>query len=221
MTCGPDDGAAAPATVAHLPPGLDEAALVPALAASIPHLRRFLRARIAGSAAPGMDVDDIVQETLLRALRRLDELAFEAPNALLAYLQRIASNLVIDAHRRSARRPALQPLDDNMAARGATPLDLLLKREGRRHAARRFARLRPEIRKAVLLRVRGERDFSRLAAVMGRPTAGAARIALDRALSRIVLPREVVSDRSRRGSRRTRPDRTGRDGRAGEAAVAA
>lgn len=178
MNCGTEDGARPGQVAAEHAAGLDQTALLSTLSASIPQLRRYLSAR----ASRSIDVDDIVQDTLVRALARLDSLEFETPHAVLGYLQRVAWNLVLDAYRRSARRPALAALDENMAGPHDNPLERLMKRERRRHAARRLVRLQPGVRKALLMRVRGERALNRLADVMGRSSPGAARIALYRAV---------------------------------------
>lgn len=71
-------------------------------------LRRKMRA--AGNDAT--DSDDLAQETLTRALRSLGGLRGPVDEALLCgWVDRIATNLVLNHRRSLARRPGLAPLD--------------------------------------------------------------------------------------------------------------
>ena len=70
-------------------------------------LRRFVSRRVADRH----EVDDIVQDVLVRAHESMHQLA--APERLPAWLARIAANRIVDHHR--ARRP-FEALPDDMAA---------------------------------------------------------------------------------------------------------
>lgn len=64
-----------------------------------PGLRRWLATRV----RPASDVDDVVQDVFMRALRRSRQ---ERIENVEGYLFQIAANLVIERSRRSARRDA-------------------------------------------------------------------------------------------------------------------
>jgi RNA polymerase sigma-70 factor, ECF subfamily len=95
-----------------------------AVAAEIPRLRRYARA-LAGSTA---EADDLIQDTLERALARLDQWRDgESPRK---WLFSILHNLHVDGLRRKSRRPphvgldSLGPEQSAPAADGASGRDL-------------------------------------------------------------------------------------------------
>src|SRR5258706_16124739 len=83
----------------------DQAALDRLLERCIPALRRWARGRLPQSARGMMDTVDLVQDTVLSAMRRLD--AFEARHqgALQAYLRQAVMNRIRDIMRQRQRRP--------------------------------------------------------------------------------------------------------------------
>jgi len=50
------------------------------------------------------DVDDILQETLLRAYRDIDRFEYKAPSSFLSWLARIADHVIVDVARAQARQ---------------------------------------------------------------------------------------------------------------------
>lgn len=86
-----------------------------AVAAQRPALWRYCL----GLAGNPWDAEDLVQETLARALGRLGGVWQQAPAK--AYLFRIASNLWIDRHRQFERRPASVDLAAEAKAVAETP----------------------------------------------------------------------------------------------------
>src|SRR6266850_7500213 len=75
-------------------------------------LARFL----AGAGAPDADVDDLVQETFIRAFRGVDR--FRGQCQFRTWLMTIGGNVLKDFGRKSARRQ-LMPLDEGVRdARG-------------------------------------------------------------------------------------------------------
>jgi RNA polymerase sigma factor (sigma-70 family) len=117
------------------------------LVASVrPELHRFC-ARMTGSIADG---EDIVQDTLLRAYRALDEL--DAMPPLRPWLFRIAQNRAID-HMRSYERRMREPLDDTTPlVADDDPEDALARDEAVRAAVSCFIELPPAQRSCVILK---------------------------------------------------------------------
>ena len=75
------------------------------LTALAPRLRAFVRRHIRNDA----DADDVAQDVLLRAYRKIGSL--RDPQRVSAWTYRIARNAVLDHARRVARAPAPLPLD--------------------------------------------------------------------------------------------------------------
>lgn len=90
-----------------------------AIAAHRPALWRYCL----GLTGNPWDAEDLVQDTLVRALGRIGGVWQEVPAK--AYLFRIATNLWIDCHRRCERRPAqVEFADEARAVAEAVPIDI-------------------------------------------------------------------------------------------------
>ncbi len=134
-----------------------------------PRLRRFLAGRV-----PESHVDDIVNETFLRAWRNLASFRWQGRD-IAAWLYTIARNLVSDHYgrrRTTHELPADDPgsLERNAThARGAEDLVIdLIEAERVRDAVRQ---LPPLQRQCVELRFLEERTVSETAHLMGRQHA--------------------------------------------------
>ena len=66
-------------------------------------LRRALRAHLAPESRALIDREDVLQETVLRALRRIERFEWRGKGAFLAWLVRIALNVLCDETKRAAR----------------------------------------------------------------------------------------------------------------------
>ena len=124
--------------------------------AAIPALRRYARAltREADSA------DDLVQDTLVRALR--SEHLFHGGD-VRSWLYTILTNLNRNRLRSLSRRPTLMPMDDNDAAEMAGP------EAGGRDIERALATLVEEQRSALLLVVLEGLSYREVAEIQGVP----------------------------------------------------
>jgi RNA polymerase sigma-70 factor (ECF subfamily) len=151
------------------------------IVALLPRLRRFARS-LCGNAA---DADDLVQDTVERALARLHQ--WEQGTRLDSWMFRIAKNIWIDKVR-AARVRAAVPLDETMpgfASDGARDADMRLAMAD---AARVFALLPEEQRLAVALVAIDGMSYRDAADVLGVPIGtltsrlARARMALDNAL---------------------------------------
>src|SRR5437667_10883149 len=109
--------------VAAVPP---EAALIavwrggdePAAAELVRRHARALARFLAGAGALEADVDDLVQETFIRALRAVGR--FRGQCQFRTWLMTIGGNVLKDAHRRSRRAQGV-PLGDDLRAREGDP----------------------------------------------------------------------------------------------------
>lgn len=124
--------------------------------ANIPALRRYARALTRDAEA----ADDLVQDTLVRALR--SERLFHGGD-VRSWLYTIITNLNRNRLRSLARRPALMPIEDADAPEAAGP------EAGGRDIERALATLAEEQRTALLLVVLEGLSYREVAAVQGVP----------------------------------------------------
>ena len=123
---------------------------------AIPALRRYARALTRDSET----ADDVVQDTLVRALR--SEHLFHGGD-VRAWLYTILTNLNRNRLRSLARRPMLMPIEDNDATDTAGP------EAGGRDIERALAMLVDEQRTALLLVVLEGLTYREVAEVQGVP----------------------------------------------------
>ena len=126
------------------------------IAAAIPALRRYARALTRDSDI----ADDLVQDTLVRALR--SEHLFHG-DEVRSWLYTILINLNRNRLRSLARRPMLSPLEDNDAP------DLAGPEAGGRDIERALATLVEDQRNALLLVVLEGLTYREVADVQGVP----------------------------------------------------
>ncbi len=124
--------------------------------ASVPALRRYARALTRDAEL----ADDLVQDTLVRALR--SEHLFHGGD-LRSWLYTILTNLNRNRLRSLARRPTLRPIEDNDAP------DLAGPEAGARDIERALAALVEEQRAALLLVVLEGLSYREVAEVQGVP----------------------------------------------------
>lgn len=124
--------------------------------ATIPALRRYARALTRDSDV----ADDLVQDTLVRALR--SEHLFHG-GEIRSWLYTILTNLNRNRLRSLARRPILSPIDDNDAPDMAGP------EAGGRDIQRALATLVEDQRSALLLVVLEGLTYREVAEVQGVP----------------------------------------------------
>jgi RNA polymerase sigma-70 factor (ECF subfamily) len=150
-------------------------------------LRRWARGRLPQWSRDLMDTDDLVQETVLRAVKGIDRFESRHEGALQAYLRQAVMNRIRDELRRSRRGPAVTELDDKAAAPDASPLEAAIGAEALDRYESAMARLRPDEREAIIARVEMDGTYQDVAAALGKPTGGAARMAVSRALLRLAV----------------------------------
>jgi RNA polymerase sigma-70 factor (ECF subfamily) len=151
----------------------------------LPSLRRWASGRLPRRARDLMDTDDLVQETVIRAIRRLDGFEMRHDGALQAYLRQSIMNRIRDEARRAGRAPAVAELDDNQHDRGASPLEVAIGAEAVERYEMALMRLRPHEREAVIARVELDLGFDEIAQALDKPSPDAARMAVSRALLRL------------------------------------
>lgn len=151
----------------------------------VPGLRRWARGRLPVFARELCDTQDVVQDTVLNALRRMDQFEMRHPGALLAYLRQAVLHRICDEVRRSQRRPLMTELVDHADDGAMSPLDRILTQHEIARYETALARLKPDDRAAILCRVEHQSSYEQMAIDLGKPSANAARVAVRRALMRL------------------------------------
>jgi RNA polymerase sigma-70 factor (ECF subfamily) len=121
------------------------------------------------------DAEDVVQETFLKAYRKLD--AFESRANFATWLYRITANCAYDLLRTRARRHE-DPIDVEaeplrIPAASPSPERLLLASEVRRRVAAALARLTPAERTAFVLRHHEGRSIAEIGTALGLDASAA------------------------------------------------
>ncbi len=144
-------------------------------------LARFL----AGAGAPEADVDDLVQETFIRAFRNVDR--FRGQCQFRTWLLTIGSNVLKDFGRRAARRKVL-PLDEGVRDWAGDPHEHAEASEAEALLAAGLQRLPRLQREVFLLRAQQGLEYEEIAAALAT-TPGAARVHYHHAVRRL---KEIV-----------------------------
>jgi RNA polymerase sigma-70 factor (ECF subfamily) len=156
----------------------------------LPALRRFARSKLPQHARDLLDTQDLVQDALLRVIRHLHTFEWRGEGSLMAYLRTALLNRVLDEQRRAARRPSREPLDDQHADRGASPLETVIGRENHALYERALHQLPPAYREAIVLRFEMQYSFDQIADALDKRNPANARMFVSRATMR--LGREIA-----------------------------
>jgi RNA polymerase sigma-70 factor (ECF subfamily) len=163
----------------------DERARDELCARYLPRLRRWAHGRLPGWARDHLDTEDIVQDTFLNSIRKLDSFAPRHEQAFCAYLCQAIRNRVSDAVRRAGRRPASEELPSEKAAADPSPFELAVGRETAARYDEALQRLSESDRELIIARVELGLDYAEITALAGKSSIGTTRVAVSRALLRL------------------------------------
>jgi RNA polymerase sigma-70 factor (ECF subfamily) len=130
-------------------------------------------ARFASSVGARGDVEEVVQDTFVRAFSSLD--SFRAESSLRTWLFTIARRLLLDRRRSERRRGEHVELQDGDVATEFDPLDTVVAEETRRRMRDAMERLTPTQKEVFTLRVSEGLSYKEIADAVGS-TEGAARV---------------------------------------------
>ncbi len=163
----------------------DKQALEQLFARHLPRLQRWAKGRLPKWARDLADTQDLVQETLLHTFKRIEGFEPTREGALQAYLRQAVMNRIRDEIRRVGRRPAHAEVKGTEVDPSRSPLEEAVGMEEIERYENALARLRPEEREAIILRVELGYTYEELAPLLGKPTSGAAHKATRRAVVRL------------------------------------
>ncbi len=163
----------------------DKSALDRLLRRFLPLLTRWASGRLPRGARDLSDTEDLVQETIISALRHIDHIEIRGEGALQAYLRRAVLNRIRDELRRHGRRGLVETLDENVRAKEDSPLEIAIGNEALERYEAALARLSAGDREAVIARIELGQTYAEIASALGKPSTEAARMAVNRALARL------------------------------------
>ena len=130
-------------------------------------------ARFAVSVGARDDIDELVQDTFVRAFNSLD--GFRGDSSFRTWLLTIERRLLLDRRRSEKRRPDRVEIHEADAATNFDALDGMVADEARRRLTEAVTRLSPTQRQVFTLRVAEGMSYKEIADAAGT-TEGAARV---------------------------------------------
>lgn len=152
----------------------------------LPPLRRWARGRLPQFARDRLTTEDLVQEAVIRVLRRLDRFDPRQVGALQAYLRQTVKNQICDEIRRVRRRPLSVEVPDTIEDEQPDPLEQLIANEDVEHYEAALKRLQAPDRELIVARYEMGHSFEQIAVATGKPSKEAARMAVNRAMRKLV-----------------------------------
>jgi RNA polymerase sigma-70 factor (ECF subfamily) len=167
----------------------DQDALDALLARVRPRLERWATGRLPSWARDVADTDDLLQDTLVSAVRNLDTFNPQHETAFSVYLRQTFMNRVRDEMRRAGRRPGHDALDEaaELPSSDRSPLSNLVEQHDLARYEACLARLSPVEREAIIGRLELKYSFQDLADAWGKPSADAARKFVERTIVRLAV----------------------------------
>jgi RNA polymerase sigma-70 factor, ECF subfamily len=163
----------------------DQAALEALVARYRPRLVRWASGRLPRWARDIADTQDLVQETLFQTFKRIERFEPRGDGALQAYLREAILNRIREELRRVKRKPTKVDLDPQAEDDGWSPLEEAIGRQALERYERALSELRAEDRDVIVARVELGYTNPEIAGLLKKPSANAARMALERALVRL------------------------------------
>jgi RNA polymerase sigma-70 factor (ECF subfamily) len=151
----------------------------------LPQLRRWAHGRLPAAARGSLDTGDLVQETVLHVLRRLDTFELRHVGAMQAYLRQSVINRIRDEVRKISRQPAPDELPEDLASDLTSPLEAAVQSEAYERYRDALAELGPRDREMIVARIEAQWSLAEIAQRFGIRTPDAARMAISRALRRL------------------------------------
>jgi len=164
----------------------DRLAVEALLQRSIPSLRRFAHGRLPAAARGSLDTGDLVQETVLHVLRRLDTFEPRHVGAMQAYLRQSVINRIRDEVRRIGRHPTPVDLPEDLASEIPSPLEEAVRAEAYERYRAVLVQLSPRDRQMVVARIEAQWNLGEIAQRFNMRTVDGARMAVTRALRRLM-----------------------------------
>jgi RNA polymerase sigma-70 factor (ECF subfamily) len=132
-----------------------------------------------------LDTSDLVQETLAHTLQGLDRVEVRGKGGFEAYVRQAVLNGIKDQIRRAAVRQVSDQVPADLMDSAPSPLENAIGADLLERYEQGMARLDAEDQRLLHLRIELEFDYGEIAAMTGRPSRDAARVAFQRAVGRL------------------------------------
>jgi len=153
---------------------------------SLPQLRKWARGRLPQWARSLPDTQDLVQDAVMRALPKLESFESRHPGALQSYLRQAVQNRIYDEVRKVGTHPNGEELPEEMPDLTPSPLEQAIGKQGFERYENALKTLKPPDRDAIVARIELQQSYEEVAIALGKPNANAARMAVTRALARLI-----------------------------------
>ena len=163
----------------------DSAALDTLLTRYLPRLARWASGRLPAQARSLFETNDLVQETLLKAIQRLDRIAENRTGGFQSYMRQAILNRIRDQMRWTQRRAGSTRVCENLVDHTPSPLENAIGADVLDRYERARERLTEEERLFVHLKIELDFDYEDIAAIMNRPSRDAARMGVQRSLRKL------------------------------------
>lgn len=170
----------------------DDTALEVLCTRYMPRLYRWATGRLPLSARGIIDTGDLVQETLIKVIRRLGDFHPDHASAFPAYLRKAILNRIRDEVRQTGNKPPITDLDGRERNPSPSPLEETIGWDLIDTYEQAFRRLKEDDRAVIFLKIELEMSNKEVADALNKTSADAARKAGNRALVR--LAREMSSE---------------------------
>src|SRR5688572_5427831 len=151
----------------------------------LPQLKRWAHGRLPAAARGSLDTGDLVQETVLHVLRRLDTFEPRHVGAMQAYLRQSVINRIRDEVRKISRQPAPDELPEDLASDLTSPLEAAVQSEAYERYRDALQQLNQRDREMVVARIEAQWSLAEIAQRFAMKTPDAARMAISRALRKL------------------------------------
>jgi RNA polymerase sigma factor (sigma-70 family) len=163
----------------------DHAALEALITRYLPRLQRWASGRLPRWARDLAETQDLVQEALFQTFTKIERFEPRGEGALQAYLRQAILNRIRDELRRAKRGLTPRELDSQLPDERRSPLEEVIGQEALERYERAIATLRREDRELVVAKIELGYSSDEIAELFGKPTANAARMAVERAIVRL------------------------------------
>ena len=165
--------------------GGDRSAVEALLQRCLPSLKRWAHGRLPAIARGSLDTEDLVQESAMHVLRRLDVFEPRHVGAMQAYLRQSVINRIRDEVRRIGRQPPPVELPEDLPGDRTSPLELAIQAEAYERYRQALTTLTPRERELIVARIEVQWSLAEIAQRFGMRTLDGARMAVTRAVKRL------------------------------------
>ena len=159
----------------------------------LPRLQRWAHGRLPAGARSAVDTHDLVQDTLMQVVQRLDTFEPRHEGAFQGYVRLALLNRIRDAARLGHRRGVGELINSSHPAGDPSPLEHAIGQEAIERYQSAMRRLRDSDRQAIIARVELGLPYAQVAAALGKPNIAATHVAVSRALVRLAKEMAVRS----------------------------